>query len=105
MSNRSNQKSKSYYFQYTKPKFTLDKERNQIFIKGFGGVKKYFDSEDEYNAYVEKDRKKAQERMSENVRRGMGIKKDWYSGMGRGPNSKLSSRFGLSSKFGMHKSK
>jgi len=79
------QKGRSGFFQYTKPKFTLDKERNKIFVTGFGGVKKYFDSEDEYDSYVEKDRKKAHDKFIKSMGTGLSKRLDskFYKPPGR----------------------
>lgn len=47
-----------YKFTYTNPKVTYDEEKNSYFIRTFGGKKKYFNDESEYDAYVRQDREK-----------------------------------------------
>ena len=46
-------------FKYTNPEAFYDEEKNKYFILTFGGKKKYFDSEAEYDRYVKHDREKA----------------------------------------------
>ena len=50
---------KASKFTYTNPKVTYDEEKNQYFIKTFGGKKKYFDTEQQYDEFVKQDRERA----------------------------------------------
>jgi len=50
-------------FTYRKPKAFYDEGggplgEDRYFIEGFGGKRQYFNSEDEYNAFVQKDQEK-----------------------------------------------
>ena len=47
-----------FTFKYTNPKVTYDEKKDKYFILTFGGKKKYFNNEDEYDTFVRRDREK-----------------------------------------------